>query len=409
MLPLALSLSLTLSANAPVYALIVANNQSNDASVADLKFADDDGARYFTLFSPLAADVRMLSVLDQQTQTRFPGLAEKTRPPSRREFLEAFDALNAKMKADRARGDSPVFFFIFTGHGKRGAAGEGSISLMGEAFTRTELFKEIIAPLNASTSHLIIDACDSYFFVNQRGSVPVAPSQAAVVSQFLEERTLAKYPDVGVILSTSSQQESHEWAAIEAGVFSHEVVSALLGAADVNSDGRVEYSELKAFVAAANERVVDPRGKVAMFARPPARDGRAPLADLTQKSKSAYLFLPSQLEGRHWLEDGRGVRFADFNKESERPLLLALPTDRELFLRSSTQEAIITVRPAGRVVDAASLAWKPQGVAARGGSLDENFRQHLFERPFGARFYGGYVSSSGELAVAPPAEADLSP
>lgn len=406
---LALALSLTLATNAPVYALIVANNASNDEQVADLKFADDDGARYFTVLEAQAVDVRLLSVLDETTQARFPGLAAKTRPPSRRELNDAFKQLNAKMRADRARGDSPVFFFIFTGHGKRGSAGEGSISLLGEPFTRTELFNQILAPLQASTTHLIIDACDSYFFVNQRGGVPVAPSQAAVVSQFLEERTLAKYPDVGVILSTSSQQESHEWAAIEAGVFSHEVVSALLGAADVNSDGRVEYSELRAFVAAANERVTDPRGKVAMFAKAPARDARAPLADLQSKSKGAFLLLPAELEGRHWLEDTHGVRFADFNKEADRPLLVLLPPERELFLRSSTQEANIQPRPAGRVVDAAALAWKAQGVAARGGSLDESFRQHLFERPFGARFYGGFVASSGELPVAPAAEADLSP
>jgi hypothetical protein len=406
---LSLALSLTLAANAPVYALIVANNASNDEAVADLKFADDDGARYFTVFESQAADVRLLSVLDANTQARFPGLAAKTRPPTRRELLDAFNALNARMKADRARGDTPVFFFIFTGHGKRGAAGEGSISLLGEAFTRTELFNQLLAPLQASTTHLIIDACDSYFFVNQRGGVPMAPSQAAVVSQFLEERTLAKFPDVGVILSTSSQQESHEWAAIEAGVFSHEVVSALLGAADVNSDGRVEYSELRAFVAAANERVTDPRGKVAMFARAPARDARAPLADLQVKSRGAYLLLPAELEGRHWLEDARGVRFADFNKEADRPLVVLLPPERELFLRSGTQEALITPRAAGRVVDAAQLPWKAQGVASRGGSLDESFRQHLFERPFGARFYGGFVASSGELPVAPAAEADLSP
>ncbi len=38
----------------------------------------------------------------------------------------------------------------------------------------------------------------------------------------------------------------------------------------------------------------------------------------------------------------------------------------------------------------------------------EGFRQHLFERPYGPRFYEGFVSSSGEVAVAPPAEPDLS-
>jgi hypothetical protein len=187
------------------------------------------------------------------------------------------------------------------------------------------------------------------------------------------------------------------------------VLSALMGAADVNVDALIEYSELKAFVAAANERVNDPRGRVAMFAKPPARDARAPLSDLTRKSQGAYVLLPSSLEGRHWLEDGNGVRLADFNKEGERALLILVPPKRELFLRTASQEATLSGLQPGRVVDALVLSWRQQTVASRGGSLDESFRKHLFASPFGARFYGGYVASSGELAVQPPAEADLSP
>lgn len=404
----ALVLTATLGAASPLYALIIANNHSNDPKLASLQYADDDGARYFTALRPMAKEVTLLSVLDDETQRRFPGLAAQTRPPTRRELADALTRMNAAMKADRAAGKSPVFFFVFTGHGQRGEAGEGSIALLGEQFTRSELFSQVLQPIQASTTHLIIDACDSYFFVNQRGSLPVAAGQAVAVAQFLEERSLDKFPDVGVVLSTSSQQESHEWAAINAGVFSHEVVSALLGAADVNSDGKVEYSELRAFVAAANQQVDDPRGKVNMFARPPARDRSAPLADLTAPSTNAYLLLPAGLSGRHWVEDGHGVRLADFNKEPDRPLVLALPPQGTYFVRTAEKEARLESAE-GRLIDAGQLAWSPTGIAARGGSLDESFREHLFERPYGPRFYGGFVSSSGELAVGPAPEPDLSP
>lgn len=407
--PLSLILAASLGATAPVYALIVANNFSNDPKLAQLQFADDDGARYFTVLKPMAEQVTLLTVLDEDTQRRFPGLAAQTRPPTRRELTDALARINASMKADRALGRRPVFFFVFTGHGQRGEAGEGSIALLGEQFTRSQLFTQVLEPIQASTTHLIIDACDSYFFVNQRGSLPVAAGQAAAVAQFLEERSLDKFPDVGVVLSTSSQQESHEWAAINAGVFSHEIISALLGAADVNSDGKVEYSELRAFVAAANQQVDDPRGKVHMFARPPSRDRSAALSDLTAPSSSAYLLLPSGLQGRHWLEDSRGVRLADFNKESDRPLVLALPPGQTFFVRTAAKEARIETGTEGKLIDAAQLSWAPTGIAARGGSLDENFREHLFEKPFGARFYGGFVSSSGEVPVGPAPEPDLSP
>lgn len=409
MCPVSLILAAALGAGEPVHVLIVANNQSNDPKLAPLKFADDDGARYFTVFKPLAEEVVLLTVLDEETQRRFPGLAAQTRPPTRSELLAALAKLNARMKAEREAGRQPVFFFVFTGHGRRGEAGEGSISLLGAQFTRSELFTEVLEPLQASTTHLIIDACDSYFFVNQRGSVPAGASQALAVAQFLDERSLEKYPGVGVVLSTSSQQESHEWAAISAGVFSHEVISALLGAADVNSDGRVEYSELRAFVAAANQQVDDPRGRVQMFARPPARDRAAPLADLTAPSSFAYLFLPSGLSGRHWVEDARGVRLADVNKEPDRPLVLALPAEQTYFVRTGAREARLDTGARGRLIDAAQLAWTSTGVASRGGSLDESFREHLFEYPYGPRFYGGFVSSSGELPVGPAPEPDLAP
>lgn len=406
---LALTLAASLGAASPVYVLIVANNQSNDAAQAPLKFADDDGARYFAAFTPMAREVTLLTVLDDDTQRRFPRLAAQTRPPTRAALLGELKRLNAAMKASREAGERPVFFFVFTGHGKRGDAGEGSIALLGEQFTRTELFSEVIAPLQSSLTHLIIDACDSYFFVNQRGSLPSGPAQATAVAQFLEERTLEKYPQVGVVLSTSSQQESHEWAAIRAGVFSHEVISALLGAADVNADGKVEYSELRAFVAAANQAVDDPRGRVQMYARPPAQDRAAPLVDLTAKSAFSYLLLPASLQGRHWLEDARGVRLADFNKEAERPLVVALPPAQVFYVRTDQKEARFDSAPSGRLVDAAQLGWTASGIAARGGSLDENFRAHLFEHPYGPRFYGGFVSSSGELPVNPAPEPDLSP
>lgn len=409
MITLAAALSVTLGAASPVYALIVANNQSNDPKLAPLQFADDDGARWYSVLSPIAAQAELLTVLDADTQRRFPGLAAHTRPPTKKELFATLERLNARMTRDRAKGDEPVFYFVFTGHGQRGEAGEGSVALLGEQLTRTELYTQVLDPRQASTTHLVIDACDSYFFVNQRGSLPVAASQATAVTQFLGERSLDRYPDVGVVLSTAREQESHEWAAISAGVFSHEVISALLGAADVNADGRVEYSELRAFVAAANQRVEDPRGKVDMFARPPARDRSAPLADLTRAGGDAFVLFPAGAHGRHWVEDGHGVRFADFNKEPGVPLVLALPPGAAYFVRGNGKGARVAADRPGRVFVSEQLDWAPESLAARGGSLDESFREHLFEASYGATFYEGFVTSSGEVAVAPAARPDLTP
>lgn len=403
-----LVLPLTAHAGARVqYALIVSNNGSNDPSLQPLRYADDDGARYFELLSRQSAEAHLLAVLDEQTQARHPGLAAKTRAPTHAELLSTLGRLNARMEKDKEAGKEPVLFFVFTGHGQRKKAGEGTISLLGRDFTRAELYEEVLAKSQARFIHLIVDACDSYFFVNARGALPKAESYAGAVRQFLDERTLEQHPQVGVILSTASQKESHEWSGFQGGVFSHQVLSALGGAADVNQDGKVEYSEVRAFIAAANARVQDPRARPEVFARAPAQDGNVALVDFTQKSDLAYLSVPADVTGRFWLEDGRGVRWTDFHKEPNRRLVLAVPPERALFLRSAERELSFTPSRSGQVIDVAHLTWRDGAVASR-GSLEETFRDDLFSVAFGANFYSGFVASTGEVPVAPAVGPDLS-
>jgi hypothetical protein len=390
------------------YALIIANNASLDPKLAPLRYADDDGARYYELFAPQMQETVLLSVLDAETQARHPGLASRTQPPTRQALKQSLARLHARMVEDKAAGRQPVLYFVFTGHGQRGAAGEGTVSLLDGAFTRTDLYKEVITPSPASFLHLIVDACDSYFFVNARGALPVGPAHTAAVTQHLSSRELDRYPHVGVVLSTSTAQESHEWSTIASGVFSHQVRSALAGAADVNADGRVEYSELTAFIAAASQGVEDVRGKLDIFARPPQLDRSAALSDLGRNSGLGYLLLPEGLSGRMWVEDARGVRVAEFHKERERPLALALVPGRGYYLRMPGRETRLTVPKAGAVVDAGGLSWNSSAVASR-GPVEDAFRDKLFGVAFGPRFYSGYVASLGESPVPLDEGPDLSP
>ena len=211
-----------------------------------------------------------------------------------------------------------------------------------------------------------------------------------------------------MVLSTSTAQESHEWSAIASGVFSHQVRSALAGAGDVNADGRVEYSELMAFIAAASQGIEDVRGKLNIFARPPPLDRSAALSDLGRNSQWGYLLVPEGFAGRMWVEDTRGVRVAEFHKERERPLALALTPGRGYYLRMTGRETRLTVPRAGAVVDAGSLEWGPPALASR-GPVEDAFREKLFGVAFGPRFYSGYVASLGEAPVAMDTGPDLSP
>jgi hypothetical protein len=163
-----------------------------------------------------------------------------------------------------------------------------------------------------------------------------------------------------------------------------------------------------AFIAAASQGIEDVRGKLNIFARPPPLDRSAALSDLGRNSQLGYLLVPEGFAGRMWVEDSRGVRVAEFHKERERPLALALTPGRGYYLRMPGRETRLTVPRAGAVVDAGSLEWGPLALASR-GPVEDAFREKLFGVAFGPRFYSGYVASLGEAPVAMDEGPDLSP
>src|SRR5688572_8499225 len=77
------------------FVLVVANNEHIDAGGPDLRYADDDGAAYYALFGAYARDVELLTVLDDDTQRRYPDLGAVARPPTRAALLEHLAALYA--------------------------------------------------------------------------------------------------------------------------------------------------------------------------------------------------------------------------------------------------------------------------------------------------------------------------
>jgi len=170
----------------------------------------------------------------------------------------------------------------------------------------------------------------------------------------------------------------------------------------------VEYTELAAFVASANQGVEEARGRVDLLARPPALDRAVALTDIRRSTRQGYLLLPQGLSGRLWVEDERGVRAAELNKQKDRMAALALPAGRRYYLRGGAREAPFEVPKPGAVVDAGGLAWGALPLAAR-GAVEDAYQARLFSVPFGPSFYRGYVASVGEAPVAIREKLDLAP
>jgi len=395
------------------YAVVIAQNRSLDPGVKPLRYADDDGVKTWELLSLYADRAKLFVVMDEETTRLHPDAAKVAEVPERQAILDQLARFNDEMARDLARGDEPELFLVYAGHGDVDANGQGYVNLHDARLTRSDLYREVIAPSKAKFVHVVIDACKSYFMVNARGGKkwlddrvdPADDKSDAQVRAFLEEEQLDRYPRAGVIVATSGDQETHEWSRYQGGILSHELRSALSGAADVNGDGRVEYSELRAFLAAANARVKHPEARVQVFARAPSLDRHHALVDLRQAQESASRFLhfAPELAGRFHIEDDRGVRYADLNKEPGAAFDVVVSGRRGYYVRRAHDaiedgEEVSVPTPSQRRVEVARLSFRPRIVAAR-GSIEQSFRNDLFTVAFGRGFYDGFVATSGDLPV----------
>jgi Caspase domain len=375
------------------YAVIVANNSSQDEGVAALSYADDDGAKYFELFRRAGTEVKLLTVLDPAAQHRYPEAARAAVAPNHQELSAALDTFFARMRADRDVGRETHLFFVYAGHGNVGPNREGYLNLVDGPFRRSDLYREVLARSPATFNHVILDACHAYFVVNKRGgSSDKTGDFRSAVRDFLGTEELSHYPNTGVIFASSNEAETQEWSRWESGIFSHELRSALLGGGDVNGDGGVSYAEAAAFVEAANTAVDIPRARLRVFYRPPPLRADVALVEMSAFGGGPVVVVDAEHAGKYHVEDSRGVRIADIHSSRDHAARLVLVGKAPFFVRDAEREAQVTAE--GRV-EVRELAFQPLAEGTRGG-IETTFRRHLFEVPFGPGFFQGVASAGSD-------------
>ena len=357
------------------FALILGVNQGVDAELPTLRYADDDAAQNLDLFRALGARTYLLARLDENTARLHPQALAEAAPPRRKEFDEAVSALAADVAKAKAQGLRTEVFFVFAGHGNV-KDGQAYLCLEDARLTGKELSEALLAKVPATRIHFIVDACNSYLLAYGRGP---GGQRRAIEGGFSKAMALSADERVGLLLSTSSARESHEWEGFQGGVFSHEVRSGLYGAADVDGDGVVGYREIAAFVQRANASIPNERFRPDVWAKAPA--GTDELADLRQGLRRR-LEIDGEHGARYLLEDPRGVRLADFNNAQGQALRLMRPlaAGGTLFLRRLSDEKEYAVGGAEEVVALSSLEAAEPRVHGR-GAAHESF-QKLFELPF---------------------------
>ncbi len=405
-------------ARTTAYGVAIGNNApplQGDGELARLRFADDDAVRFHQFFTQFADGAWLLSVLDEETQKRYPQALGVAQPPTLRVLRAVIRELAGRMKADLEGGDQPILYLTYSGHGASLPDGTAFLSLADGELTQKILYQEVLEALPATFVHLIVDACHSEAVVGTRGlfakeadAVSVRLSKADT-ARFLEEESLRRFPHVGALLATTRDQQAHEWSRLESGVFTHELLSGVSGAADVNGDGVVEYSEIQAFVAAANSDIRDPRALPRIVSLPPTVNPRAPLVSLAWMRHVAFLAGDySSLEHFHVdLQDGQ--RSLDAHLTSEVRARIAVPAGQVAFVVSGDQEAEVRAG-AGETLNVKALRFRARDTAAR-GAIDSALRAALFQTAFGPTYYRGFVDSIGvsRVTFAPEAQALSSP
>ena len=380
------------------FALVIGNNQPEPHSeLAVLRYADDDALGMAALLREAGVVTTVLARPDSQSRQLHPdrqGEGAPTLAAVRRSFKE----LAQRMRNAARRGQQSEFLLFYSGHGDV-ARGEGYLVLEDGRLTRSWLYEHLIARSPARVNHVIIDACKAYYLALGKG--PGGRRQRYRGPAFaagLERNHLA---NTGFVLSSSSSRDSHEWEEYQAGIFTHEMRSALRGAADVNGDRAITYAEIGAFLSAANGAIANPRFRpdfVILAPGSPPRSLSRPI--LGWPAGSGALILGPGPLGHVYLETATGERLLDVHPKPDQSLVVQLPRQRPLYLRSSDgkREQLIT-----RTTPTRAAQFGPGTlVVARKGALHVAFRS-LFSRPFGradvTAFEQGY-RQGGEAAIA---------
>jgi hypothetical protein len=374
------------------FALVVTNNRSAELGRPDLRYADDDGARYYETFRMVMPEdnVFLLTEFDSDTEKLFPHLKDKTVPPDRAHVLAAAREIARRAKEAAEHGATVEFTFVFAGHGDVDQ-GRGFLELTDGAF-RSDDVEALLRSVPAKRSHVILDSCNSFFVINARKPGGQHFATAADAARALS----ARLPNVGVFLSTSAEAEVFEWSELQAGIFSHAVRSGLSGAADANGDHAISYAELRAFVATAAAQVPNPAFRPQVFARGPGGRDSEVLFDLGDAAADR-VELPATRDVRVTVRDATELPWVDVHKESGAPATLYLPLrwgaraniDEHTSGPSgpALRRASLDLAPGVTSIGLASLEASTAPIAGRGPN--ELFKM-LFARPFGPRAFAQY-------------------
>lgn len=382
------------------YAIVIGHNGGPPDTRPPLSFADDDAARFFLLQLPSVELAFLLTTFDRDSAKVFGDLTDLARPATAKELARVMGEISWKIRNRKKQGLRTELVFYFAGHGDVSDSGEGYVVLADQPFTRSDLDNQIVQASPADINHLIIDACASYFMTHSRGgdqaqsgAVQLSPTHLNILKGKASGDNTA-WSRTGTLVSTGNAAEVHESAELSAGIFSYLLRSALSGAADTSGDGKVEYAEAAAFIAAAGAGIADPRAQLNVVAEAPLQQPHAALADVLNSGAQHFLALDGSSKVRMRILDARGTPYVEFHRGEGQPALIALAGSPYYIVQMGTEEAVLVPRHAG-AYSLRSLDFVQQP-APRGGQIGNPYGHlsGLFQTGLDDSFVEGFLSHS---------------
>jgi hypothetical protein len=309
------------------FALLVAAHDGGD-DLPRLRYAGRDAGRLADVLVDVGGFARadVLSVVD--------GEADDVRA--------TFDALDARVRDARGRGDDVVAVVYYSGHAAAGALRLGRTTL-----PMAELRARLLAT-GADVRLAFVDSCGAGAITREKGASLAAPFVVKV------EEELAAKGQV-IIASSSASEVSQESDEIQGSFFTHYLATGLRGDADRDRDGRVTLDEAYAY---AYGRTVAATAATRAGAQHPtyALDlhGAGDVVLTTPGGADVVVQFPDGLEGRYFVVDlDRQLFVAEVDKQKGGTSTIAVPPGQYAIKKRLDSHLLMTrvqARQKGRII-----------------------------------------------------------
>lgn len=239
-----------------------------------------------------------------------PGDARYLEDPDKAALLGAIQSLAAEVDRARRTSRRVEVIFYFSGH-----SDEESLFL-GEERVPYAALKDLITALAADVRIAILDSCASGALTLPKGVIKRPP--------FLMD-TAYDMKGTAFVASSSASEAAQESGRLGRSFFTHNLVSGMRGAADMNLDGRITLNEAYQF---AFDGTLVQTERTMAGAQHPSRhiqmSGTGDVVITEIRKSAAVLVLDTSFAGRVFVHDAAGALLVELNKPAGREVAIGL-------------------------------------------------------------------------------------